>query len=275
MVALWMIIGLMVATVSVSTLGAGFSVFGLSQLFSGAAIAVIAMAASLEFAKFVLAAYLHQTWPRQKLIFKSYLSSAVVILSFITSMGIFGFLSNAYQSASSVLDAATIKLGSLKGELARNEQEVARINKAIDEIPANRITKKMAARASNEPALKELKEKADAINTEVTASDLKIVEVKQKVGPLIYIARAFAMDIDQVVKYLILVLVLVFDPLAICLVIATSQALESRRRTATVAASASATVSAPSTVAAPASEAAQQVVQMRFVEKLPSDKTGS
>src|SRR5258706_15136638 len=110
MVALWCIIGLIVAAVSVSVLGASFSIFGLSQLFSGASLAIIAMATALEFAKFVLAAYLHQTWVRQNIIFKSYLSSAVVILSVITSMGIFGFLSNAYQSASSVLDSENIKL---------------------------------------------------------------------------------------------------------------------------------------------------------------------
>lgn len=258
MVALWCTIGLALAAVSVSTLGAGFSVFGLSQLFSGASHAVIAMAASLEFAKFVLAAYLHQTWTRQNVIFKGYLSSAIVILSFITSMGIFGFLSNAYQSASSVLDSENIRLSSFKDDLARNEQEVARLNHAIDEIPVNRITKRMAVRAIAEPEFAKLAQKAESIKALIRESNLKLVDVKQKVGPLIYIARAFQFDIDQVVKYFILVFVLVFDPLAICLVIATSQALQWHRGSKT-----------------PAPQPGQEVVHMRFVKTPVTDSSAS
>ncbi len=267
MVALWCIFGLIVAAFAVSTLGAAFSVFGLSHLFSGAPTAVIAMTSSLELAKFVLAAYLHQTWSRQNLIFKSYLSSAIVVLSVITSMGIFGFLSNAYQSASSTLEEETVKITALKGDLARTEQEQARINKAIDEIPQSRITKKMAARAQADPALAALRQKTESITAAITQSDLKIIEIKQKVGPLIYIARAFQMDIDQVVKYLILVFVFVFDPLAICLVIATSQALETRRQPKP---SAGASFSEPQR---PPHQPEGEVVQMRFVEE--KDATGT
>lgn len=271
MVALWCIIGLALAAFSVSSLGAGFSIFGLSQLFSGASLAVIAMAASLEFAKFVLAAYLHQTWKNQNLIFKSYLSSAVVILSLITSMGIFGFLSNAYQSASMVLESENIKLASLKNDLSRNAAEVARLNRTIDEIPANRITKRMKAREAAEPEFAKLSKRAGEIQTAITNADLQIVRVKEKVGPLIYIARAFQLDIDQVVKYLILVFVLVFDPLAICLVIATSQALQLRRKGEGMHEAPAATVSSTSSSEPPT----QQVVQMRFVDTSPTERTGT
>ena len=138
-----------------------------------------------------------------------------------------------------------------------------------DQITRSQFGIAAAARASAEPQLKELKEKSDRINALITEADLKIVEVKQKVGPLIYIGRAFSMDIDQVVKYLILVFVLVFDPLAICLVIATSQALQSRQK------------SGPVQSSAPESQTAtgpQEVVQMRFVEQVPPskpDKTGT
>jgi hypothetical protein len=229
MVTLWVIFGLIIAATAVSVLGASFSVLGLRDLFSGAAIAVMAMAGSLEFAKFVLAAYLHQRWKFLHLFFRSYLLLAIVILSVITSMGIFGFLSNAYQSASATLEAENIKLDALKGQQARNSAEIARMQKAIDEIPANRVTKKMAARAEAEPVINSLTKQTENLATQVDAANLKILEVKQKVGPLIYISKAFKLDLDEIVKYLILVLVSVFDPLAICLVIATSESLQARR----------------------------------------------
>lgn len=229
MVPLWCVIGLIIATFSVSTLGAGFSVIGLSALFAGAAKAVIAMATSLEFAKFVLSAYLHQRWKKLNLLYRSYLFFAIVILSLITSMGIFGFLSDAYQSASSTLEAENIKMDSLKTQQNRNAAEIARLNHNIDEIPATRISKKLKARAEAEPLIASLTKQSEEIDKQIAASNLRILEVKQKVGPLIYIARVFKMDIDTVVKYLILLLVCVFDPLAISLVIATSESLESRR----------------------------------------------
>jgi hypothetical protein len=230
MVALWCIFGLIVSAVCVSTLGAAFSINGLSQLFSGAATAVIAMSASLELAKFVLAAYLHQSWKRLNFLFKAYLLLAIVVLSVITSMGIFGFLSNAYQSASSVLEAETVKIDARKADLARANEEIARLNKSVDEVPANHITKKMQVRAELEPALVILRAKVERFNQDITQANLQIIEVKKKVGPLIYITKAFKTDIDDVVKYLIMIFVFVFDPLAICLVIATSEALETRRR---------------------------------------------
>jgi len=230
MIALWIVIGLVVSTSAVSVLAAAFSVSGLADLFNGATHAVIAMSASLELAKFVLAAYVHQAWRQMHFVMKSYLVTAIVVLSVITSMGIFGFLSNAYQSTSNQLEGETIKINALKGELARINDEIARLNHSVDEIPATRITRKMKARAEVEPAIAQLKAKAEASAQRITEADLKILEVKKKVGPLIYIARAFKIDIDDVVKYLITTFVFVFDPLAICLVLATSQATESRRR---------------------------------------------
>ncbi len=230
MVALWITIGLIVSTFCVSILGATFSIVGIGALFSGALIAVWAMAASLELAKFVLAAYVHQRWTKLNLLFKSYLVFAIVILSAITSMGIFGFLSDAYQSASIAMDAANIKLDAQKTQLGNFKTEIARLNKAIDEIPETRISRKMKARSEAEPLISSLNLKVETVEKELSESNLAMLEIKKKVGPLIYISRAFNMDIDDVVKYLILVFVSVFDPLAICLVIAMSQALDSRRR---------------------------------------------
>ncbi len=229
MISLWIVIGLIISTISVASLAAIFSIVGLGALFSGAVLAVFAMAGSLEFSKFVLAAYLHQRWNDLNKVFRGYLVFAIVVLSLITSMGVFGFLSDAYQSASTSLDAENVKLQSEKNKQNSITNELMRINKSIEEIPVTRISRKMRARQEAEPLIRDLNAKYDGIEKTIAEMNLKVIEIKKKVGPLIYISRAFNADIDSVVKYLILVFVLVFDPLAICLVIATTQALESRK----------------------------------------------
>lgn len=212
-----------------ASLGAYFSIIGLGALFSGAVIAVFLMAGSLEFAKFTLAAYLHQTWKDLNKLYRAYLTFAVIVLSIITSLGIFGFLSQAYESASTVLEAENIKLASIKSQQKLITEEIARLNKSIDEIPATRISKRITARAEIEPLIKDLNKKFAEGEKVLTSANLTILEVQKKVGPLMYISRSFNMNIDNVVKYLILIFVSVFDPLAICLVIAATHAIESRR----------------------------------------------
>ena len=230
MTSLWCLTGLIVGAFAVSILGAAFSIFGLADLFTGAVVSVMIMAAALEFSKFFVAAYLHQAWHRLRFLFKTYLLVSVVVLSLITSMGIFGYLSAAYQESSSKLDTENIKLTSIKTEQARYTAEIDRLNRSIDEIPASRITKKMQARKEAEPVIAELQAKVTKLSAQLTEAELSIVDVKKRVGPLIYIAKAFNIDIDTVVKYLILVFVAVFDPLAICMIIAVSESLESRKR---------------------------------------------
>ena len=224
----WITLGLIVSAVCVSTLGAYFSVIGLGALFSGAVLAVWMMAAALELSKFILAAYIHERWKEISGAFKYYLTFAIIVLSLITSLGIFGFLSDAYQSASTAIQAETVRLETEKNQMALTRQEIARLNKAIDEVPDTRITKKMKIRSEMEPAIAELTQKLDVFEKKIAGYNLSIIEIQKKVGPLIYISRSFNIPIDTVVKYLIFVFVLVFDPLAICLVIASSQAMNSR-----------------------------------------------
>lgn len=266
MVSTWIVIGLIISAIAVSTLGAAFSIFGLRDLFSGAAMSVILMASALELAKFTLAAYLHQRWTALNTVFKAYLVGAVAVLSIVTSLGIYGHLSNAYQSASAVLEGEQLKLAALQGQLDRHNNEINRLNRSIDEIPASRVTKRMEARKEIEPAIAELNKNVSTVASQIDASNLKVLEVKMKVGPLIYISKAFNVDIDNVVKYLILLLVLVFDPLAISLVIATSEALQARARKETQ----------PSTqlsvVQPEAPPIDGQVVHMRFAPKSKDEK---
>lgn len=230
MVQLWVLIGLIASAISVSALGAAFSIVGLGKLFSGAFLAVWVMAGALELSKFMIAAYLHQVWKRLNVLFKTYLTIATVTLSIITSMGIFGFLSDAYQESAMNLEAEEIKLTALQEEKVRNENEINRINKSIDEIPADRVSRKIMARDEAAPLLEDLGKDQARIATELKDANLKILEVKQKVGPLIYISKAFGVDIDTIVKYLIMLFVFVFDPLAICLVIAVSDVFDYKKK---------------------------------------------
>lgn len=229
MISLWITVGLVIAAVLVSSLGAYFSIIGIGALFSGALIAVCLMAGSLEFAKFVLAAYLHQTWKNLNFVFKIYMTFAVITLSAITSIGVFGFLSDAYQSASTVLEGETIKLENVKKQQEMITAEIERLNYSVEEIPEERMSKRLAARQAIEPRILELNKKYADNEKTVTDSQLQILEVKKKVGPLIYISRNFNVPIDKVVQYLILIFVSVFDPLAICLVIASTYSIESRK----------------------------------------------
>jgi len=230
MISLWITIGLIIAAACVSTLGAFFSIVGLGALFSGATISVWLMAGSLEFAKFVLAAYLHQTWKFLNPLFKTYMTASVIILSTITSLGIFGYLSDAYQSASTVLEAENIKLENIKKQQESFESEIDRLNYAVEEIPDDRITKKLKARELIEPKILDIKNKIQINEKLITQANLQILEVKKKVGPLIFISKNFNVDIDVIVRYLIIIFVSVFDPLAICLVIASTYSIESRKQ---------------------------------------------
>ena len=288
MIPIWIIIGLIISTISVATLAAAFSIVGIGALFSGAMLAVFAMAGSLELSKFVLAAYLHQRWNQINKVFRTYLTSAIVILSLITSMGIFGFLSDAYQSASMAIESETIKLQSEKNKQLTVTNEISRINRAIEEIPLTRISKKLRARKEAEPTILELNKKFDESEKIISEMNLKVLEIKKKVGPLIYISKAMNTDIDSVVKYLILVFVLVFDPLAICLVIATTQAIDSRKNKSVQfetsedqksdAPTAPANATAPAAATAPVTPAAQEIpqeqeslIQMRYSETVDTE----
>lgn len=277
MISLWITVGLALATFGVASLGAYFSITGLAALFSGALLAVCLMAGSLEFAKFMLAAYLHQTWKSLNIVYKSYLTFAIVTLSVITSVGIYGFLSDAYQSASSVLEAETVKTESIKTQQGLINAEIARLTKMVEEIPETRISRRLKMRAEVEPQVAALTKKYNDGERQLTESNLKLIEVKRKVGPLIYIAKATNMNIDKVVSYLILILVSVFDPLAICLVMATTNAIESRRRGVRVEAYGSGKESAHVVAAssAPAPVQTEKATAAPVFEVPPSEIAGS
>jgi hypothetical protein len=217
-----------ISALVISGVGATFSVTGLAKLFAGAPLAVMVMAGALEFAKIVCAAFLHRSWDDLPRFLKFYLTSAVLILIGITSMGIFGHLSHAYQATSEKLKAVEVRIESFVAEDQKVNEELRRLEGAIQAIPENRVTRRLELQKELEPRFQTLKKQALDINIRTRELNLQKLSYQTEIGPIIYVARTFGRDSDEVARWLIFVFVLVFDPLAVCLVIATSFSIKYR-----------------------------------------------
>lgn len=215
---------------TVSLVGATFSITGLAKLFAGAPLAVMIMAGALEFAKLVAASFLHSNWKKLHPILRFYLSCAVGILMTITSLGIFGYLSYAYQHTSSELKNTLVKLEYMNTEDRKVQEEIQRLQKEVDQIPANRITKRIETQKELEPRFDALKRQSIELQMKMREENLKKLSFQIEIGPVVYVAQMFNKSMDDVATYLILVFVFVFDPLAVSLVLATSFAIKNKEK---------------------------------------------
>ena len=209
-----------------------FSVFGLSKLFSGAAFSVIIMAGSLEFAKLLGASFLYRFWDKINIVMRNYMLVGVVTLVIITSAGIFGFLSNAYQGATIGFQKESTKLLALEERLDNLQEEKRSLKDDLEfqlsELPDNYRTAKRKLRADYNPQIQEVNQEVLEIKEQISNLELKLIDTGIDVGPAIYLAKIFDTDVDTVVKYFIFVLIFVFDPMAVVLVIAYNVALTNR-----------------------------------------------
>ena len=223
-----------IAALFVAGSAAFFSVFGLSKLFAGAIIPVIIMAGSLEIGKLVSASFLYRYWTKITGWLKVYMTTGVVILVFITSAGIFGFLSNAYQGATIEFEKQTTTLLYKEDRLEQLEEDKIylkdELEQSIASLPDNYPTAKRKLREEYNPKVLVLND--EILNIKQDISDLKValVETGVDVGPAIYLARAFDTNVDTVVKFFILILIFVFDPMAVSLVLAYNKVLEEDRK---------------------------------------------
>jgi len=206
-----------------------FSVFGLSKLFAGAAFSVIIMAGSLEFGKLVTAAFLYRYWDKVNLFQKTYLMTAVVTLVLITSAGIFGYLSNAYQGATVTFEKQSNLLISNEDRLEQllEDKEFLKeeLEVQVNDLPENYITAKRKLREEYNPRIQSVNDEILRVKGVIGDLKVELVETGVDVGPAIYLARTFETDVDSVVKFFIFILIFVFDPLAVMLVVAFNQAL--------------------------------------------------
>ena len=206
-----------------------FSVFGLSKLFSGAALSVVIMAGSLEFGKLVTAAFLYRYWDKVSILQKFYLTVATIVLILITSGGIYGYLSNAYQGATVGFEKQSTKLLALEERLENLAEDKKFLKDDLEfqlaELPDNYRTAKRKLREDYNPRIQKVNDEVLNIKSEISDLELQLIDTGVDVGPAIYLAKVFKSDVDTVVSFFMLVLIFVFDPLAVMLVIAFNQAL--------------------------------------------------
>ena len=245
------------SALAVSGSAAFYSVFGLSKLFAGASMQVIIMAGSLEFAKLVCASLLYQYWDTINKTLKGYLMVAVFVLMIITSGGIYGYLSGAYQETATKSEFLDKSLAVLETKQDRFEEqkndltiEKTQLNKSIadlrislsnptsvsywDENSQSVITTTSSStRRALQVELKNTIKDRDAINLKldavldsITTTDMALLnkeisnEDQRELGPLKYLAKITGWSMDKVVNWFLMLIIFVFDPLAIALVVA-------------------------------------------------------
>jgi hypothetical protein len=199
-----------------SGIAAYYSVIGLALIFSGAFWPVIIMGSTLEFAKLITASWLYNNWQKTNILLKSYLTAAVVVLMFITSMGIFGFLAKSHIDSTLDAGANTAELKTLNSQQKIAEQRLEYLLKRA----GNPETASVQIDRQIQATQKEL--------TEINKKRLPLLKEENKlvadVGPIKYVADIFFGSgdgaLDKAVRLVIFMIMLVFDPLAVLLLIA-------------------------------------------------------
>jgi hypothetical protein len=254
---------LLFCAIGLSLTAAYYSVVGLSIVFVGAAIPVIVMGSFLEISKIAIATYLHNQWKKTYMLLKIYLTVALVILSIITSIGIYGLLSTGFQKNIAKLEIGQKQVANI--ELKRNrfnetkkeytleksilDSDISKLRdglsnntttQTVDKKTGQLITKENSGnRKSFETQLyatqirrDNISKKIDALNDSITTLDIKILDMESKstdsneMGAIQYVSEITGASLQTVANWFIFLLIFVFDPLAITLIIATNQAFE-------------------------------------------------
>ena len=239
-----------------------FSVTGLSKLFAGASLSVILMASSLELAKLITAGYLYNYWEKINKAFRVYLSIGVLILVLITSLGIYGFLTSAFQDTFNVFSVTEKQKAFLQqkekfwgDDVARYDEELKRISDNISTL-SNAKASSLQVRdtavaggvrttisttelrlSQQRIAVEEENRKSVQAKREVAADSLQSIqlrileldtntEVGSELGPLQYLSGLLDKPMDQIINWFILIIIFVFDPLAVALVVAFNNAMK-------------------------------------------------
>ena len=243
---------LLFSALAVSTVAGYFSIVGLMAIFPAAAEPILAMGVVLEVAKLVTASWLYRYWNKTALAMKSYFTVAVIILSVITSMGIFGFLSKAHLEHSVSTGDNTLQVARLDRRIETEQRRIADAETVLAQldntvqtlIDYDRIRGDDGAIATRESQSAEREELNASIDAAVAAIDALseeklVLETEQllievEVGPLLYVAEMVYGDtdketLDKTVRFVIILLILVFDPLAILLVVAANMSMKERK----------------------------------------------
>ena len=241
-----------ISAISISVIAAGYSIVGLATLFAGAVVPIIAMGSALEVGKLVAASWLYNNW-RNELVpktLKTYLTFAVIVLIFITSMGIFGFLSKAHLDQVQPTSSNNIKIELIDNQIKQQELIITRANKTLSLLDSTLekyvdmeyVTRGLKEREKQKPerealtlAINNASDTIAELSDQKGALQLEQDKIEAEVGPIKYIAELIYGDeakdhFDEAVRWVIIILIFVFDPLAVLLLIAANISLRSRKK---------------------------------------------
>ena len=235
----------LLTALGISAVAAYYSIIGLIAIFSSAVIPIAVMGVVLETGKLVTAAWVYHNWKRTPVLLKTYLISAVVVLMFITSMGIFGFLSKAHIEQTTVNSDNTLQIELIDSKIQREritieraENTLLQLDNALEKyVELGAVTKGLNARKDQQGERNELNatidESTDTI-AELTEKKSQLnadrIAIEAEVGPIKYIAELIYGEsttgvLEDAVRGVILIIVFVFDPLAVLLLVAANQSL--------------------------------------------------
>jgi hypothetical protein len=218
---------LLFTALSISSVAAYFSIIGLTLIFSAAVIPIMIMGIVLELGKLVTASFIYRMWTRVNWLLKSYFILSVFILSAITSLGIFGYLSKSYTSDSASLYDSETKISTNKELL---EVERRRLDNLLVQLE-----KRDKGNSRIEKDVKQVQDNISKLTKEIGELQKERNKQNSEIGPIRYISELFyekndLETIDKAVRLIIVVLVFVFDPLAILLVVAANMLLRQRHK---------------------------------------------
>lgn len=241
----------LLAGLLLSGTAAYYSIVGLIAIFPGSTVAIVSMGASLEFAKLVVASWLYRNWDNAPLFLKTVFSTGVLVLMFFTSMGVFGFLSKAHLEHTATIGAdTTFQIVSLEQKVASKEKTIKLLERQIDTIDNSmnvylaqgKVTAGLQQRNRLKADRKTLEQQRQTAEDELVELNTKLNTLKTEnakreveVGPLKYIAELiYGSDaqnhFDAAVRAVIILIVAVFDPLAVLLLIAANMSLSGKKR---------------------------------------------
>lgn len=213
----------------IEAIGTYISVLGLSALFAGSAIVTV-MAVSLDIGKVVAVSFLYKHWKNLSFLMRSYMLISTMVLMIITSSGVFGYLSGEFQKAMTGNSQQTVAITALEEEQTRLQKRKEEIDAMIANLPANSVRGRTKLAAQFKDETTRINERLATIDQELPKMKMEIIGQSVKIGPIIYIAQAFDTTPEQAVKWIILIIIGVFDPLAVVLLIAGNYLLEQRKK---------------------------------------------
>ena len=235
----------LIIAISISAVAAYYSIIGLVAIFSSAVLPVAIMGVVLEAGKLITASWLYQNWKRTNFVIKTYLTFAVVVLMFITSMGIFGFLSKAHIDQTLTSDTSNIEIERIESLITIENRRIENAQKNLDNL--ERLVENLSAedaaytrriqrreRSAIDETIKEASQKISNYKEEIIPYKKEAVKLEAEVGPIKYISELIYDNsnselLEDAVRVVIIILVFVFDPLAVVLLIAANMSFQQEK----------------------------------------------